>query len=56
VGGKTIRTAPLASIYLSKQVAQTLKAWIVAGEFTLTEPVALLPSDRTFIPQDVRGF
>jgi uncharacterized protein (DUF39 family) len=56
VGGKTIRTAPLASIFLSEQVAQTLKEWIVAGEFTLTEPVALLPSDRTFMPQDVRGF
>ncbi len=56
VGGKTIRTAPLASIFLSEQVAQTLKAWIIAGEFTLTEPVALLERDRTFIPQDVRGF
>jgi L-aspartate semialdehyde sulfurtransferase len=56
VGGKTIRTAPLASIFLSEQVAQTLKEWIIAGEFTLTEPVALLPSDRTFIPQDIRGF
>jgi L-aspartate semialdehyde sulfurtransferase len=56
VGGKTIRTAPLASIFLSEQVAQTLKEWIMAGEFTLTEPVALLPSDRAFIPQDIRGF
>jgi uncharacterized protein (DUF39 family) len=56
VGGKTIRTAPLASIFLAEEVAKTLKEWIIAGKFTLTEPVALLPSDRAFIPQDARGF
>jgi len=56
IDGQTVRTAPLASIYLSEQVAQQLKAWILSAQFTLTEPVALLPSDRTFIPQDVRGF
>ncbi|WP_019502530.1 homocysteine biosynthesis protein [Pseudanabaena sp. PCC 6802] len=56
VGGKTIRTAPLASIFLAEQVAIALKEWIVAGTFMLTEPVALLPSDRAFIPQDARGF
>jgi len=56
IDGQTIRTAPLASIYLSEQVALQLKDWILAAKFTLTEPVALLPSDRTFIPQDVRGF
>jgi L-aspartate semialdehyde sulfurtransferase len=53
IDGNTVRTAPLASIYLSEQVAITLKAWILAGEFTLTEPVAFLASDRTFISQDV---
>jgi len=56
IDGQTIRTAPLASIYLSEQVALQLKDWILAAKFTLTEPVALLPNDRTFIPQDVRGF
>jgi L-aspartate semialdehyde sulfurtransferase len=56
IEGATVKTAPLASIYLSEQVAITLKAWIVAGQFTLTEPVAMLPSDRSFIPQDTRGF
>lgn len=56
IDGQSVRTAPLASIYLSEQVAKQLKEWIIAGEFTLTEPVALLTSDRTFIPQDVRGF
>jgi L-aspartate semialdehyde sulfurtransferase len=52
IAGTTIRTAPLASIYLSEQVAATLKEWILAGKFLLTDPVAPLPSDRQFIPQD----
>ena len=56
IAGSTIRTAPLASLHLSEEAAKTLKDWIVKGEFTLTEPVAMLPSDRTFLPQDVRGF
>ncbi|MEL7417199.1 MAG: homocysteine biosynthesis protein [Cyanobacteria bacterium J06648_1] len=52
IDGQSVRVAPLASKYRSLQVAQEIKAWIQAGEFTLTEPVAPLPSDRTFMPQD----
>ncbi len=52
IQGKSIRSAPLASLSYSRQVAQELKAWIEAGEFLLTEPVAPLPSDRTFLSQD----
>ncbi|MEY2859177.1 MAG: hypothetical protein RLZZ74_3490, partial [Cyanobacteriota bacterium] len=52
IDGKSVRVAPLASKYRSLKVAQELKAWITAGKFTLTEPVAPLPSDRTFMPQD----
>lgn len=55
IDGKTVRTAPLASIFLSRQVALELKQWITAGKFTLTEPVASLAADRTFIPQDLWG-
>jgi len=55
VDGKTVRTAPLASIYLSRQVAEELKQWITDGKFTLTEPVATIPNDRSFIAQDRRG-
>lgn len=50
--GKTVRTAPLASVYLARQVAAELKDWITAGQFELTQPVQTLPSDRTFLPQD----
>jgi uncharacterized protein (DUF39 family) len=52
IEGKTVRAAPLASIFLSRQVALELKQWIEAGQFRLTEPVAPLPSDRAFVPQD----
>ena len=56
ISGRTVRTAPLASLRLSEDAAKTLKDWILKGEFTLTEPVAMLPSDRTFLPQDLRDF
>ncbi len=52
IEGTPVRTAPLASIYLSRQVALELKHRIAAGTFTLTEPVAPLSGDRAFIPQD----
>ncbi|MDX1976585.1 MAG: homocysteine biosynthesis protein [Pseudanabaenaceae cyanobacterium bins.68] len=52
VAGVTIRTAPLASIYLSGQVAETLKHLINQGQFYLTSPVADLPRDRTLMAQD----
>jgi L-aspartate semialdehyde sulfurtransferase len=52
---KRIRTAPLASLRMSRQVALELKQWIESGQFTLTEPVAEIPRDRAFLPQDSRG-
>jgi L-aspartate semialdehyde sulfurtransferase len=52
IEGKPVRAAPLASIYLSREAAIELKNRIQAGEFTLTEPVAGIALDRTFIPQD----
>jgi L-aspartate semialdehyde sulfurtransferase len=55
IDGQSVRVAPLASLHLSLEVARELKRWLEAGTFTLTEPVASIPSDRTFIPQDMRG-
>ncbi|OKH39281.1 hypothetical protein NIES2119_05930 [[Phormidium ambiguum] IAM M-71] len=55
IEGKQIRVAPLASIYLSRQVALELKQSIAAGKFTLTERVAPIPMDRAFLPQDRWG-
>ena len=53
IEGKSVRVAPLASIFLSRQVALELKQWIERGEFTLTEPVASIPMNRSFLPQDL---
>jgi uncharacterized protein (DUF39 family) len=55
IEGQKVRTAPLASIYLSRQVAEELKGWIDSGRFELTAPVAKLPADRAFLPQDALG-
>ncbi|MGQ4650137.1 homocysteine biosynthesis protein [Lyngbya aestuarii] len=52
IEGKSVRVAPLASIFLSGQVARELKQWIIEGKFTLTEAVAPIPMDRSFLPQD----
>lgn len=51
IEGKTVRTAPLSSLYFGQLVAERLKEWIVQGTFTLAEPVAPLPSDCAFLPQ-----
>ena len=55
IDGKPVRVAPLASLFLSRQVALELKQRIEAGTFTLTEPVAPIPMDRSFLPQDRWG-
>ncbi|HIK44043.1 MAG TPA: homocysteine biosynthesis protein [Leptolyngbyaceae cyanobacterium M65_K2018_010] len=55
IEGQTVRTAPLASINLARQVQVELKQWIEAGRFELSDPVAPLPSDRAFLPQDSYG-
>ncbi|MGH1396176.1 MAG: homocysteine biosynthesis protein [Trichormus sp.] len=52
IEGKTVRVAPLASLFLSRQVAIELKQSIQSGNFTLTEPVASIPMERSFLPQD----
>jgi L-aspartate semialdehyde sulfurtransferase len=53
--GKAVRTAPLSSLYLAQQVALDLKQRIDDGEFELTAPVAPLPTDTRFMPQDSWG-
>lgn len=55
IEGQPVRTAPLASVYLARQVQQELKQWIETGAFELSNPVASLPMDRAFLPQDALG-
>lgn len=45
IEGKKVPTASLSSYKMARQIAGTLKSWIEAGEFTLTHPVELLPSE-----------
>ncbi|MFS8859461.1 homocysteine biosynthesis protein [Synechococcus sp. B60.1] len=52
LNGRKVRTAPLASLRRSMQVAEILKQWIVSGQFTLTQPVAPLPLDRELLAQN----
>ncbi len=52
IEGRTVRVASLASLFLSRKVAQELKQWIKEGIFTLTEPVSPIPMKRSFLPQD----
>lgn len=44
VNGKEVPTASLSSYVKAEEIADTLKKWILAGEFLLTEPVQTLPS------------
>ncbi|MGB7250895.1 MAG: homocysteine biosynthesis protein [Phormidesmis sp.] len=53
--GKSVRTAPLSSLYLAQQVALDLKQRIDDSEFELTEAIAPLPKDTRFLPQDSWG-
>jgi len=52
IEGQTVRVASVASIYLGREVAETLKKWILEGNFTLSEAVAPLTCDRSFVSQD----
>jgi uncharacterized protein (DUF39 family) len=44
VNGKQVITAPLSSLPRAREIAATLKDWILNGQFFLSEPVQLLPS------------
>ncbi len=53
IQGKDVPTASLSSYPGAVEIANTLKEWILSGEFLLTEPVAPLPgaeSGVTFRP------
>lgn len=44
IGGRKVRTAPVASLAQARKIAGTLKSWIQKGEFLLTEPVCPMPT------------
>ena len=54
INGKKVLAAPLSSYKVAREIAETLKGWIKSGEFLLSEPVELLPSEGTLNTLDIR--
>jgi uncharacterized protein (DUF39 family) len=46
LNGKEVQTVPLSSFVKAREIAETLKDWIVKGKFFLTEPQVLIPSKK----------
>jgi uncharacterized protein (DUF39 family) len=47
VNGKPVQTAPLSSYIKAREIAETLKKWILDNKFTLNKPLQLLPTVET---------
>ncbi|WP_372650887.1 homocysteine biosynthesis protein [Draconibacterium sp.] len=47
VKGKKIRTAPVASLKKARKIADELKKWLQNGEFEVTKPVHMFPSNTS---------
>jgi uncharacterized protein (DUF39 family) len=54
INDKDVRTSPLSSFKLAKEIAETLKNWIREKRFSLTRSVELVPDYRDFRPLNVR--
>jgi len=48
-------TSPLSSFKFAREIAETLKHWILERRFSLSRPVELLPRQRESKPLEVRG-
>jgi uncharacterized protein (DUF39 family) len=44
VNGETVPTVPLSSVVKAREIAETLKQWILKGEFFLGTPQFTLPA------------
>jgi uncharacterized protein (DUF39 family)/CBS domain-containing protein len=47
---KKVKCSSLSSLYHAKKIAETLKNWILDGDFFLNPPAETLPNDTTFKP------
>lgn len=47
VQGKKVRTAPVASLYKAREIAEVLKRQVAEGHFLLTEPVRPMPASAS---------
>lgn len=55
LNGKTIKTAPITSLYKSRKIAEELKAWILQGKFFLQEPIQAFPQGNPVKPLEIKG-
>ena len=55
LAGKKVRTSSLSSYAKAKQIAELLKKQMLEGEFLLTRPVAMLPTERAQKPLDLHS-
>lgn len=54
LNGRPVPAAPLSSFHKAREIAETLKQWILDGEFELTQPVAPLPRKARVRPLEIR--
>jgi uncharacterized protein (DUF39 family) len=54
LNGKKIRTAPMSSIKVAREIAELLKKEVSEGRFMLTEPVALFPKTKGLNKLEIR--
>ncbi len=47
VGGKKIRTAPVASLAKARKIANELKEWLQKGDFEISKPVQMFPKNTS---------
>lgn len=47
IEGKKVKTAPISSLAMAREIAEVLKRWIHEGQFTLTNPVKLFDEPRS---------
>jgi uncharacterized protein (DUF39 family)/CBS domain-containing protein len=50
IGKRDVKVSPLSSLKGAQRIAETLKAWIISSEFSLTLPIDPLPKDTPFTP------
>lgn len=55
IQGKEVKTAPLSSYKMAREIAQELKKWILKGEFFLTQYVQPLPAVKNVMPLEIKG-
>ncbi|MEM2886201.1 MAG: homocysteine biosynthesis protein [Thermoproteota archaeon] len=50
IGEEGVRSSPLSSLKMAKEVAEVLRDWILEKRFFLARPAELLPAEREFKP------